>query len=306
MLSIDRTSNTPVREQLIEQIRYLIASGHFPVNETLPSTRKLADQLGISFHTVRKAYQALQEEGLLDAQVGRGYLVLDRTPLEKSERMERGAEVVHNALQKLIGLGLDDAEIEYLFQEQANLLEHAQLERKLLVAHPIPELGDLCAEQIGAALQRSVETVPLDRLRGHQDADFIFTAFEHLNRVMQAVPRADTIGFVTYLPSALLERVVRLRSNETLGLVTRSSATIQPLTQQIRTHAGFDGHIMAVSVGEGTEHLKSFLDQADLLLYTPTSRRRLLPLIGESLPHVSVRPLVSPDSLDAIREAVPA
>lgn len=306
MLSIDRSSNTPVREQLIEQLRYLIASGHFQVDETLPSTRKLADQLGISFHTVRKAYQALQDEGLIDAQVGRGYMVLDRAPLDKSERMERGATVVHDALQTLIGLGLDDAEIEYLFQEQANLLEHAQLERKLLVAHPVPEFGALYAEQIGSALQRSVEAVSIEHLRGHQDADFIFTTFEHLNRVMQAVPRADTLGFVTYLPSKLLERVARLRSNETIGLVTRSSDTIQPLTQRIRTHSGFDGHIMAASVGEGTDHLQSFLDETDHLLYTPTSRRRLLPLIDKSLPHTPVRPLVSPDSLDAIREAVPA
>ncbi len=306
MLSIDRASNTPVREQLVEQLRYLIASGHFPVNETLPSTRKLADQLGVSFHTVRKAYQALQDEGLVDVQVGRGYTVLDRTPLEKSERMERGAEVVHDALQKLIGLGLDDAEIEYLFQEQANLLEHAQLERKLLVAHPTAELGALYAEQIASALQRSVEAVALDHLRGHQDADFVFTPFEHLNRAMQAVPRADTVGFVTYLPADLLERIARLRSDEAVGLVTRSAETIQPLTQQLRAHSGFGGQIMAASVGDGADHLASFLDQTDVLLYTPASRRRLLALFDDDRPRLLIRPLVSPDSLDAIRRAVPA
>lgn len=306
MLSIDRSSNTPVREQLIEQLRYLIASGHFQLNETLPSTRALADRLDLSFHTVRKAYQALRAEGVVDAQVGRGYTVLDRTPLDKSERMERGAAVVHEALQKLIGLGLDDAEIEYLFQEQASLLEHAQLERKLLVAHPVLELGALCAEQIGAVLQRTVETVALDHLRGHQDADFIFTAFEHLNAVMQDVPRADTLGFVTYLPTQLLERLARLRSDETLGVVTDSVETIRPLTQQIRTQSGFQGQIVAASVGDGTDHLHAFLDQTDFLLYTPVSRRRLLPRVGEDLPHAVVRPLVSPDSLDAIREAVPA
>lgn len=306
MLSVDRTSNTSVREQLIEQLRYLIASGHFPVNAPLPSTRKLAEQVGISFHTVRKAYQALQDEGLVDAQVGRGYRVLDRMPLEKSERMERGAEVVHETLQKLIGLGLDEEEIEYLFQEQTNLLEHAQLERKLLVAHPTAELGALSAEQIGTTLQRTVTSVALDHLRDHQDADFIFTPFEHLNRVMQAVPRADTLGYVTYLPAELLERVARLRGDETLGLVTHAPDTIQPLTRLIRAHSGFSGQIMAASVGEGTEHLQSFLDETDHLLYTPASRRRLLALIDERHAHSLVRPLVSPDALDAIREAVPA
>ena len=305
MLSIDRSASTSVREQLIEQLRYLIASGHFQVNETLPSTRKLADRIGISFHTVRKAYQALQDEGLVDAKAGQGYTVLDRAPLEKSERMERGAEVVHDTLQMLIGLGLDDAEIEYLFHEQSNLLEHTQLDRKLLVAHPIPELGTLCAEEIGRALQRTVNAVSLDRVRSHQDADFIFTPFEHLNDIMQAIPRADTMGFVSHLPADLLERVARLRSDETISLVTRTPATIQPLTTLMRNQAGFDGQMLAAAVEQGTEHLASFLDQCDLVLYTPASRRRVRPLIDSELAHMPIRLLVSPDSLEAIRDAVP-
>ena len=115
-LQIDRDANMPVREQLINQLRYLIASGHYKVNETLPSTRTLGDQLDISFHTVRKAYQELEDEGLLSSRVGSGYRVEERTPLAKSERMERGAKVVNDTLQQLVGLGLSDAEIESLFQ----------------------------------------------------------------------------------------------------------------------------------------------------------------------------------------------
>ena len=305
MLSIDRSASASVREQLIEQLRYLIASGHFQVNETLPSTRKMADRVGISFHTVRKAYQALQDEGLIDAQAGRGYTVLDRTPLDKSERMERGAEVVHDTLQALIGLGLDDAEIEYLFHEQSNLLEHTRLDRKLLVAHPVPELGTLCAEEIGRALQRTVNAVSLDRVRNHQDADYIFTPFEHLKEIMQTIPRADTMGFVAHLPAELLERIARLRSDDTISLLTRHPATIQPLTAMLREQAGFNGQMLAAAVEEGTEHLASFLDQSDLVLYTPESRRRVRPKIEGEVSHSSVRLVVSPDSLDAIQNSVP-
>lgn len=305
MLSIDRSASVSVREQLIEQLRYLIASGHFQINDTLPSTRKLADRVGISFHTVRKAYQALQDEGLVDAQAGRGYTVLDRTPLEKSERMERGAEVVHDTLQTLIGLGLDDAEIEYLFHEQSNLLEHARLDRKLLVAHPVSELGTLCAEEIGRALQRTVKAVSLNHLRNHQDADYVFTPFEHLKDMMQVIPRADTLGFVTHLPAALLEQIARLRSENTVSLLTQSPDTIKPLTSMLREEAGFDGQILAAAVEQGTDHLASFLDQSDLVLYTPGSRRRVRPVLEGGLSHGVVRLLVSPDSLQAIKNAVP-
>src|SRR6056297_1235930 len=109
-IEVDSDAETPVRQQLIEQLRYLIATGHYAVQDPLPSTRSLGDQLGISFHTVRKAYQQLEEEGLLSAKVGSGYTVKERTPLAKSERIERGAKVVNETLQTLVGLGLSEAE----------------------------------------------------------------------------------------------------------------------------------------------------------------------------------------------------
>ena len=306
MLSLDRDSKTPVSTQLIEQLRYLIASGQFKVDETLPSTRKLGDRLGVSFHTVRKAYQALESEGLVEAQRGSGYTVLDRSPLDKSERMEQGASIVHDTLQRLIGLGLNDAEIDYLVQEQTNLLHHASRERKLIVAGPHVELSQIYAEQVSTRLQRSVRSVPMSDLDRHQDAEYAFTPFDHLDRVMQAIPRADTLGFVTHLPSTLLQKVSRLRGHDTLGLVTRYRDTIPSLSTILRSPSVFSGQVIAASIEEGTQHLNSFVGKTDLLLFTPASRRRLLPLLDENLNRMQFHILISSDSLDAIADAVPA
>ena len=122
MITIDRSAGTSVQEQLAGQLRYLIASGHFQVEELLPSTRALGRQLGVSFHTVRKAYQQLEQEGLVEARVGSGYRVKARQVLGKSERYERGAAIVEDALQRLIGLGLQEAELEHLIAEQLGRL----------------------------------------------------------------------------------------------------------------------------------------------------------------------------------------
>ncbi len=308
MISIDRSATTPVREQLIEQLRYLIASGQYRISDTLPSTRKLGEQIDISFHTVRKAYQALEEEGLVVAQPGTGYVVKERTPLDKSERMERGAAVVHGTLQHLIGLGLDEDEIDYLFQEQASLLDHASTTRKLIATGLHPEINAICAEQIATTLQRTVTPVPEDRLERHQDADFVFAPFERLQAVMNAVPRADTLGFVTHLPSETLERVARLLTDETLGLVTRQAETIQPLMQQIRRATGFGGQVIAVSTDDGSTHLDTFVAETDWILYTPRSRRTLIRHLDDEHQHnhTAIAPVVSPDSMEAIRRAVPA
>lgn len=306
-LQIDREANTPVRDQLVNQLRYLIVCGHFNVNDTLPSTRALGDQLDISFHTVRKAYQELEDEGLLQSQIGSGYTVEERTPLAKSERMERGAKVVNDTLQHLVGLGLNDAEIESLFQEQATLLDHAGLDRKLISVGPYPELNRMCADQLGTALQKTVLPVPLSQMERHKDAEYVFAPYSSLSEVLQTIPRADSIGFGTHLPSRVLERVARLREDETLGLIARYQDTIPPLSDDLRTDTAFNGQLIAASIDQGTEHLQGFVEETDLLLSTPASQRRLRPFVDDSIhEHDEVRVVVSQDSIDTITQSVPA
>lgn len=306
-LQIDHESSLPVREQLVNQLRYLIACGHFNVNDTLPSTRSLGDQLDISFHTVRKAYQELEEEGLLSSRVGSGYTVEERNPLAKSERMERGAKVVNETLQQLVGLGLSDAEIESLFQEQATLLDHAGLERKLITVAPHDELNRMYADQLGSALQKTILPVPLPQIERHKDADYAFTPYPHLTDVLETLSRTDTMGFTTHLPSRVLEAVARLRENEALGLVTRYRDTIPPLSEDLRQNTAYNGQVLAASIDQETEHLQGFVEETDLLLATPASQRRLRPFLDDSIHDVEeLKVLVSQDSIDTIADTIPA
>lgn len=305
MITIDRSSNIPVHEQLVEQLRYLIASGQYKIDETLPSTRILGKDIGISFHTVRKAYQQLEQEGLLEARVGSGFRVKERTPLAKSERMERGASIVQDALQKLIGLGMDESEVEYLFQEQLDLLSGQGRSYKLVFVAPYREMATLCAEQLTRGLQQTIEAVLTERLADHQDAEYIITPFTEMREVMQAVPRADVLGVATYLTPEVLSHAARLLPNETLGLVTRYSDAVQPLMKEIRAQTGFSGQAIATSIDTGSQQLRPFVEQTDVLVYTPSCRRRLLPYLDQRRKHVACSILISQDSLETVRRAVP-
>lgn len=306
-LEIDPDSTQSASEQLVGQLRYLIATGHYKVNDPLPSTRELGDQLDISFHTVRKAYKALEEEGLLSSKVGSGYTVQERSPLNKSDRIERGAKVVEEALQTLIGLGLSEGEIESLFEEQTTLLDHAGIEHKLIAVGPYPELNAMCARQLSKALQQAVQPVALSRLDNHRDADFAFTPYNYLTRVLKQIPRGDTLGYVTHLPPHILERAARLLDREAIGLITRYRDTIPPISEQLRNNTAYGGQVIAGSIEEGVEHLSNVVEQTELIFYTPSSKRRLLPYLNdEASDHAELELIVSHDSLESIAETVPA
>jgi DNA-binding transcriptional regulator YhcF (GntR family) len=65
LLSIEPDGIVPIYQQIRDRIVEAIARGRQPAGSALPSTRQLAVDLGINFHTVSKAYDLLRQEGLL-------------------------------------------------------------------------------------------------------------------------------------------------------------------------------------------------------------------------------------------------
>jgi GntR family transcriptional regulator len=72
---LDLKSGVPFHRQIVDQIRYGIASKRLLPGEQLPTVRELAVQLQINPNTVRKAYSDLELLGILDTQQGTGTFV---------------------------------------------------------------------------------------------------------------------------------------------------------------------------------------------------------------------------------------
>jgi len=70
LLKIDRMSSDPIFKQIISEIRGLIDQGWLEPGHKLPSTRALAEQLGVTRSTVCQAYAELQALGYLQSRPG--------------------------------------------------------------------------------------------------------------------------------------------------------------------------------------------------------------------------------------------
>ncbi len=71
-LDIDRTNVKTLRQQIREQITWLIADGVLKIGDKLPSIHELSEQLGVNLHTIRQAYHQLEDDGLVESRQGRG------------------------------------------------------------------------------------------------------------------------------------------------------------------------------------------------------------------------------------------
>lgn len=87
MISLDRTG-VPLALQIQEQLRVAIREGRLLGGERLPSTRQLAEHLGVSRGTVVEVYEQLMAEGYVDSAVGSGTRVARIPGVKRRERIK--------------------------------------------------------------------------------------------------------------------------------------------------------------------------------------------------------------------------
>lgn len=96
---IHTTSYVPIYEQIVDQIKARIREESFQENEHLPSVRSLAKELKISALTVKKAYDALEEEGLIQTVHGKGSYIKQ---FNKALLLEEQQKEIEQDLEKLL------------------------------------------------------------------------------------------------------------------------------------------------------------------------------------------------------------
>jgi len=77
LLTLDRSSEVPLYEQVRSQIARLIGNRELAAGTRLPASRDLAGRLRVNRATIASAYDGLASEGLVRSHVGQGTFVLD-------------------------------------------------------------------------------------------------------------------------------------------------------------------------------------------------------------------------------------
>ncbi|HEX6468942.1 MAG TPA: PLP-dependent aminotransferase family protein [Streptosporangiaceae bacterium] len=89
-MTLDHASGVPLSRQIYQRIRAAILSGQLGPGLRLPSSRRLAAELGVSRTTTLAAYERLRDEGYLDGRVGAGTTVAFLTDLGATGRGTTG------------------------------------------------------------------------------------------------------------------------------------------------------------------------------------------------------------------------
>ena len=113
---VNNSSMQPIYEQIVEQIRQQILQGDLKEGDALASVRALAKDLKISALTVKKAYDLLEQEGMIATVHGKGSFVLAANPSLIEEKQRREVEeCMEQAIAKGRSCGMTDDELRELW-----------------------------------------------------------------------------------------------------------------------------------------------------------------------------------------------
>lgn len=116
-IHITTADGVPIYQQIVNQVKYLVASGRLAPGDEMPPIRVLAERLIVNPNTVARAYRELEAAGVVEKRRTAGTYVSEQgSPLARKERVKILTERVDALLAEA-------RQMDVSFEELVKLLD---------------------------------------------------------------------------------------------------------------------------------------------------------------------------------------
>jgi GntR family transcriptional regulator len=117
-IHIQAQGGVPIYLQVMQQVKYLVASGRLQPGDELPSIRTLAEQLIVNPNTIARAYRELETAGVVEKRRTAGTFVAEAgSPLARKERLRLLRQRVDQLLVEAFQMGFELDEVLKLVEQ---------------------------------------------------------------------------------------------------------------------------------------------------------------------------------------------
>lgn len=218
----------PIYQQLVDQIRAAVKKGTLVPGQQLPTVQEMAQGLSVARGTIKRAYDELEHQGLLEKIQGRGTFICYQ-PSNSSSRKERAMGAIDALLDELEKMGFSATEINiFLTLKQRERAEKLSVV-KVAVVECNPENLSQLSEQLRAVQGIDLYSHLLDSIERYpykldEDMDMVITTAEHAEFMESILPDRKKIARVALrLSMDTLSGIVRLRAGDCVGILSYSS-----------------------------------------------------------------------------------
>lgn len=225
-IALSKNSDVPLRQQLAEQIVFLITTGQLRAGEALPSVRALARQSKVHHNTVSEAYQQLVSRGWLTRRRGTQLVVgtISGAPLAKPHTLD---ELINESIEhaREMGYSLQALRQKVLERLMAEPPDH------FLVVEQEPGLREIIRQEVIDSLGLPVECCSLEDFAREPNLAIGAQALaaNHLVDDLKAlVPQSrPTIGLVYSQAAEHLDLIRKLENPSIVAVVSVSESLLR-------------------------------------------------------------------------------
>jgi len=241
LYQINFVDGIPVYRQLVDRIRANIKSGVMENGLQLPTVRDLAAELGVALGTVKRAYDELGKEGLVQQVQGRGTFVSYRH-VDPESRKERAMAAIDTMLRELEEMNFSMTETKIYLDLKLREREMSQESLKLALVDCNPEV----LSQVGDQLRRvpGIDIFPyvLEEVRRYpyhlaEEMDLVVTTDTHAEEVERLLGTPRKLARIALrLKPRYVGQIVKLPDETRVGVLCGSLRYGELLVQSCRTY----------------------------------------------------------------------
>ena len=250
-IALSKESDVPLKQQLAEQIIFLITTGQLNAGDELPSVRALGRQSKVHHNTVSEAYQELVRRGWLTRRPG-SRLIVGQGTGKPSLRTDDLDDLINYSIQRARRMGYDLQALRVRVRER--LL--AEPPDHLLVVEQEPGLREIVRREVEEAFGWSAQSCSYDEFVNEPGLAIgaqVLIANHLLQTMKPLVPsNRPALGIVYSLAAEHVDRINQLQEPSIVSLVSISEGLLRT-AKSLFAPAIKKKHVLnEVLVAEGT------------------------------------------------------
>ena len=227
VFSVNPELDVPIYRQLVDAIRAAVNKGTLAPRQQLPTVQELSEMIGIARGTVKRAYDELERQGLIEKVQGRGTFVRYR-PSQSGSSREQAMAAIDTLLEQLEDMGFTAAEINIFLN--LKLRERSELESRVKVALVecnsenltcmADQLRTIGGIDLYSHLLESIEQYPY---KLDDSLDLIVTTVEHAPYLEQVIPAGKQLAKVALrMKAQCMAEIIKLKRGKRVGILCYS------------------------------------------------------------------------------------
>ena len=228
LFQINPQLEIPIYQQLVDTVRAAVKKGTLVAGQQLPTVQEMAQKLSIARGTIKRAYDELEHQGVLEKIQGRGTFICYQ-PANSGSRKEQAMAAIDGMLDSLEEMGFSMAEINIFLNLKLRERSEDLSTVKVAVVECNPENVSRLSDQLRSIKGIELYSYLLDTVREYpykldEDMDLVVTTAEHAPYLEGVLADRQKLARVALRISMdTVTRLMKLRSGDTVGILCSSS-----------------------------------------------------------------------------------